>query len=175
MKIAVCGSGFAADNKIAEKAFAVGKSIAERKALLLTGAGKGYPYEAVKGAFSVKGKAVGISPAKDEKEHTGKYFFPTEKFTEIKYTGLGIPQRNFPLVMEADAIIIISGQTGSLNEFTIAFHCSKVIGILENSGGITSVIRGIAEICNKNNEKEEVIYSSEPEKLVQMVIDKLKK
>ena len=78
------------------------------------------------------------------------------------------------MVNEADAIIIISGQIGSLNEFTIAFHYNKPIGILSNSGGITAILKEIAEICDKSGEKENVVYSSEPKELVKLVLDKLK-
>jgi uncharacterized protein (TIGR00725 family) len=174
MKIAVCGSGMITDKQTAEKSFEIGKEIAKNNVLLLTGSGNGYPYEAVKGASSVNGKVIGISPAKDKKEHIEKYSFPTQGFAKIEYTGLGIPGRNYPLVKEADAIIIISGQAGSLNEFTIAFHYEKVIGILENSGGITSIIKEIARICDKRGESKNIVYSPEPKELVQLVINKLK-
>ena len=173
MKITFCGSSIITSKEIAKKAFEIGKEIAKNNILLLTGAGKGYPYEAVKGAASVNGKVLGVSPAKDKEEHINNYAFPTEGFTKIEYTNLGVPGRNLPLVNEADAIILISGQTGSLNEFTIAFHNAKVIGILKNSGGITNIIKQIAEICDKRGESKNVVYSSEPKGLVQLVINKL--
>ena len=174
MKIAVCGSSNNSDKEIAKKAFEIGRELAKNNVLVLTGAGNGYPYEAAKGAFSNNGKVFGVSPAKDEEEHADKYNFPTDAFNEIEYTGLGIPGRNFPLVREADAIILISGQIGSLNEFTIAFHYNKPIGILNNSGGITALLKEIAEICDKNGESRNIVYSSEPKELVQLVISKLK-
>jgi hypothetical protein len=173
MKIAVCGSSSITDKKIAKKAFEIGKELAGKNVLILTGAGNGYPYEAAKGASSVDGKVFGVSPAKDKEEHVAKYSFPTESFTQIEYTSLGVPGRNFPLVKEADAVIIISGQTGTLNEFTIAFHYSKVIGILETSGGITDIVEQIAEICDKRGESKNIVYSSEPKELVALVLDKL--
>ena len=139
---------------------------------MLTGAGNGYPYEAAKGAFSNNGKVFGVSPAKNEEEHINKYNFPTDTFTKIEFTGLGVPGRNFPLVKEADAIVVISGQIGSLNEFTLAFHNSKVIGVLQNSGGITNILQEIATICDKNGEKENIVYSSDPKELVELVLDK---
>ncbi len=174
MKIAVCGSSKNSDKGIAGKAFEIGKELAKNDVLVLTGAGNGYPYEAAKGAFSNNGKVFGVSPASNEKEHVNKYSFPEDTFTEIGYTGLGIPGRNFPLVKEADAIIIVSGQIGSLNEFTIAFHYNKPIGILSNSGGITAILKEIAEICDKNGEKGNIVYSKEPKELVSMVLKKLK-
>ena len=173
MKIAVCGSSIITSEEIAKKAFEVGKEIARNNILLLTGAGKGYPYEAVKGAASINGKVFGVSPAKDKTEHLENYSFPAEGFTKIQYTSLGIPGRNLPLVKEADAIIIISGQIGSLNEFTIAFHDNKPIGILENSGGIINIIKEIADICDKRGEKENIVYSPDPKELVQLVINRL--
>ena len=174
MKIAVCGSSNNYDKEIARKAFEMGKELAGKNVLVLTGACMGYPHEAAKGAFSANGKVFGISPAKDETEHIKKYNFPTDSFTEIEYTGLGIPGRNFLLVNEADAVIIISGQIGSLNEFTIAFYYNKIIGILKNSGGITNMIEQIAEICDKNGEKGNIVYSGDAKELVQLVINKLK-
>ena len=174
MKIAVCGSSNNSDKETARKAFEIGKELAKNNVLVLTGAGNGYPYEAAKGAFSNNGKVFGISPAKDEEEHKQNYNFPTDYFTDIEYTNLGIPGRNLPLVKEADAIIIISGQIGSLNEFTIAFHYNKVIGILSNSGGITALLKEIAEICDKNGEKRNIVYSEEPKGLVSLVLDKLR-
>ena len=173
MKIAVCGSSNSLDKNIAKKAFEIGKEIAKNNILLLTGAGNGYPYEAAKGTFSNKGKVFGVSPAKNEEEHMNTYRFPTDAFTKIEYTGLGVPGRNFLLVKEADAIIIINGQTGSLNEFTIAFHYGKVIGVLKDSGGITPMLQEIAKICDKKGESKNIVYSSDTKELVGLVLGKL--
>lgn len=173
MKMAVCGSSIITDKETAKKAFEIGREIAKNNVLLLTGAGNGYPYEAAKGAFSVNGRVFGVSPAANREEHANKYLFPTENFTKIEFTGLGIPGRNLPLVKEADGIVLIAGQIGSLNEFTIAFHYNKPIGVLKGSGGIIEIIEKIAEICNKKGEKENIVYSSEPKELVQLVIGRL--
>ena len=174
MKIAICGSGKVFDEEISKKAFEIGKEIAKNNVLLLTGSGNGYPYEAAKGAFSAGGKVFGLSPAKNEEEHVKEYNFPTEAFTEMEYTGLGIPARNFPLVKEADGIIIINGQIGSLNEFTIAFHYGKVIGILKGSGGVTDKLEELAKICDKRGESKNIVYSSDAKELVGLVLGKLK-
>ena len=174
MKISICGSAKGLDKEITKKAFEIGKELANNNILVLTGACKGYPYEAAKGAFSNKSGVIGISPAKNKEEHIEKYNFPTDTFTKIEFTGLGIPGRNIPLVQKADAIIIISGQIGSLNEFTIAFNENKVIGVLENSGGITNMLKDIASICDKNGEKDNIVYSSDPKELVQLILKKFK-
>ena len=167
MKIAICGASLPPfDKTILKKAYEIGKEIAMNNNILRFGGCWGYPYEAAKGSFENKGKIVAISPAKDKDEHVNKYNFPTQNFTEIKYTGLGIPGRNLPLVMESDAIIIVSGQIGTLNEFTIAFYHKKPIGILVGSGGITNLVKEIAEICRRVGEKDMIIYEEEPKELI---------
>jgi|SRR3989344_1650793 len=174
MKIVVIGDGFGRKKEVLEKAKEIGKEIAKQKAILLTGGCLGYPYAAVKGAFEENGKIIGISPAKDREEHVAAYNFPIEGFSEIMYTGLGIPRRNYPLVEEADAVILIGGRIGSLNEFTIAFHLSKVIGVLKGSGGITEIIENIVEVCDKQDGRDKlIVYDKEPKKLIKKVIARL--
>jgi len=140
MKIAVCGSGSTGNSEILEKTKVIGKELAKNNHILITGGCKGYPYAALRGALLENGKIIAYSPAKDEEEHIAKYNFPIDGGVEYIYTGLGIPKRNTPLVYAADLIIIIGGQIGTLNEFTLAFHKKKKIAVLKDSGGITSSI-----------------------------------
>ena len=157
MNIAVCGASIPPfDKNILKKAYEIGKEIAANNNILRFGGCWGYPYEAAKGAFENKGKVIAVSPGKDREEHFKKYNFPTNNFTEAEYTGLGIPGRNIPLIANSDAAIIISGQIGTLNEFTLAFHQKKSIGVLEGSGGITKLIKEIAEICRKVGEEDKI-------------------
>ena len=167
MQIAICGQSLPPfNNEILKKAYEIGREIAINKHALRFGGCWGYPYEAAKGAFESKGEVIAISPGKDKREHLEKYNFPVENITEFEFTGLGIPGRNLPLVMDSDAAIIISGQIGTLNEFTIAFHQKKLIGILKGSSGITNIIKEIAEICNKAGEKDNIVYEKEPKILL---------
>ncbi len=175
MKIAVIGEGFGSDEEILEKAKEIGREIAKKNAILMTGSCLGYPYAAVKGAFEEKGKIIGVSPAKNKEEHVAVYNFPYKEFSEIRYTGLGIPGRNLPLVKEADAVVMVGGKIGSLNEFTIAFHLSKIIGVLKGSKGVTEIIEKIVDVCDKKDGMDKlVIYDNEPKELVKKIIKKLK-
>jgi uncharacterized protein (TIGR00725 family) len=174
MKIAVCGAGKDTNEIILKKSFEIGREIAENKAVLVNGAGIGYPLEAAKGAFLNNGKVIGFSPAKDEKEHKEVYGFETECYTKINYTGSGIPKRNFDIIENSDAVIIIGGQAGTLSEFSIAFALNKIIAILKNSGGIAKIMEKIVDICKKNGEDKNVVYSDKPEELIKKVIEKLK-
>ena len=173
MKISICGASLPPFDKVVlKKAYEIGTEIAANRHVLRFGGCWGYPYEAAKGAFESKAKVVAISPAKNREEHINNYKFPAKNFTEIDYTGLGIPGRNIPLVLNSDAIILISGQIGTLNEFTIAFYHKKPIGILKGSSGITNLVKEIAEICSRVGEKDRIVYEKEPKKLISK-LDKL--
>ncbi|MBI2652854.1 LOG family protein [Candidatus Woesearchaeota archaeon] len=167
MQIAVCGASLPPfDKTVLKKAYEIGKETALNNHILRFGGCWGYPYEAAKGAFENNGNVIAISPAKNKEEHINQYKFPKQNFTEINYTGLGIPGRNLPLVTNSDAIIIISGQIGTLNEFTIAFYHKKPIGVLKESRGITNIVKEIAEICSRVGEKDKIVYEKEPERLI---------
>ncbi len=169
MKIAICGSGHGDSQQILEKAKQLGSEIAKNKHILLTGGCHGYPYSALRGALLEQGKIIAYSPAKDQAEHMEKYNFPVDEGVEYIFTGLGIPERNIPLVKAADAVVIIGGKTGTLNEFTIAFHEHKRIAILKGSGGITELIPDISDVCNKNGEKDKVVYSEDVRELLRKI------
>ncbi len=170
MKIAVCGSGQAKDQKVLDKAKRIGIEIAQSKNTLLTGGGRGYPYAAVRGAILEDGRVICYSPAKDKEDHISNYNFPFEESAEYIYTNNGIPGRNLDLVQNADAVIIIGGQIGTLNEFTIAFALNMKIGIL-NSGEITELIPKITEICDKRGESRNVFYSDDVKELIKKLLN----
>ena len=165
-------------NDVLKKAKRIGELLAENHCELFTGGSNGYPYEAVKGCHEKEGETVGISPAVNEEEHHEEYGFPTEGFTRLEFTGKGIPERNYDLIEKAEAIILVGGKIGTLNEFTLAYHKGKIIGILEGSGGIANMIQEIATVCAKNNtesnETENIIYSESPDEIVSLVLERLK-
>lgn len=174
MKIAVCGAAHGNyKEKILQKAKDIGRELEKNNVTLVTGACPGYSNEAVKGAAENNGEILGVSPAKDEKDHVENWKYPTEHFDEIDYTGLGTPARNFPLVMNSDAIIVIGGQSGSMIEFGIALQKGKPIGVLKDSGGITNILKEIAEICSDSSERERMVYEDDPKKLVEALINKI--
>jgi len=168
MKIAVCGSGSTEDKAIEQKAKEIGKEIAKSNNILLNGGCNGYPYAALRGAILGNGKVICYSPAKDKEEHINNYNFPFEESAEYIFTGKGIPGRNIPLIQNADAVIILNGKIGTLNEFTIAFNENKKIGILQ-IGQLTELISQIAKVCDKKGESKNIIYSNNPEELVKKI------
>jgi len=175
-KIAIIGQGAEPlKNDVMKKAEVIGALLAKNYCEVFTGAGLGYPLAAAKGAMESGADVTGISPAINEDEHKEEYGFSVDCFSRIEYTGKGIPERNYDLIQKVDAVIMIGGKIGTLNEFTLAYHKGKVIGILEGSTGIVNLMHEIATVCDKNGEKENIIYSESPEELVSKVLERLLK
>ncbi len=172
-KICVSGSAVLNESAARDKATALGRAIAERKAVTLTGATTGFPYLAAVGAKEAGGMVIGFSPAMSPKEHLKKYRLPTDHHDLVVYTGFGYAGRNLFLVRSADAVIHIAGRIGTLNEFTSAFEDKKVIGVLLGTGGTSMLIDDIIEIAQRGPGK--VVYDDDPEELVDKVIALLDK
>ena len=176
MSFKICVSGAAEGDCInkdtLEKAERVGVAIAKAGAVLITGATTGLPHAAAKGAKEAKGISIGFSPAASRTDHVNRYRLPTKYTDLIVYTGFGYAGRNLILTRSADAIIIICGRIGTLNEFTVAFEDRKPIGVLEDSGGMADELEELTRIAHKHQCK--VLYDKDPEKLVKGLIEDLK-
>lgn len=171
MKYSICVSGSAANNcgpGAFKKAFQVGKEIANQGAILLTGATVGIPEWAARGAKSVKGTSIGMSPANSPREHIRKYHLPIQNMDVIIYTGFDYSGRNLLLTKSADAVIEICGRIGTLNEFSIAFEAGKPIGVLLGTGGAVEEIKDILRVAKRGHKN--IIYDTDPVRLVRSVI-----
>ena len=177
-KLKICVSG-GQEGKNAEKAYPlarqIGQEVAKRGHVLITGATSGVPYEAAKAAKKASGSNIGFSPAGSEAEHEKKYHLPMGRkvFDYIVYAEFGYTGRNLLMVRSADATIIIDGRIGTLNEFTAAYEENKIVGVLEGSGGIADEIRRILDVAKKG--KRKVIFEHDPVKLVDKVIERIRK
>jgi len=156
-----------------ELAKEVGREIIRQGATLITGATSGIPYWSAIGAKEEKGMVIGVSPAASEKAHKKTYRLPTDYHDLIIYTGSDYAGRNLLLTRCADAVIVICGRIGTLNEFTIAFEDKKPIGILTGSGGSADMIKGIVGKAHRGPGK--IVYDSNPKKLVQRLLKLIKK
>ncbi|MFH1182520.1 MAG: hypothetical protein V1702_06180 [Candidatus Woesearchaeota archaeon] len=175
LKIGIMGSGRTDLPKhIRSLAFKVGKSVAEHNCILINGACYGVPHEAAQGAKKADGFVVGISPAKDLHEHVHHYNFPKDDFDVLIYSGFGFKGRNVLNISSCDAVILINGSSGTLNEFSIAYDEGRVIGVMEGSGGIADRTKEIINICNKETGAT-MIYDKDPNRLVKKVILAIRK
>lgn len=166
----ICISGAAAgtaSKQGAKPARIVGREIAVRGGIVVTGATSGVPLEAARGAKSVHGEVIGFSPAHSLLEHTKKYRLPVQYHDTIFFTGYDYAGRDGLLVDLSDAVIEISGRIGTIHEFTQAFERHKIIGILEHSGGLIDEIPAILEKAHRGY--GHVIISPDPIDLVEQV------
>ena len=168
----ICVSGAAVGDclnpETIEKAEAIGKEIAKSGSILVTGATTGIPFYAARGAKKLDGISIGFSPAATYQDHVRRYQLPTRYMDLIVYTGFGYAGRNLLLTRSADAVIVVCGRIGTLNEFTVAFEDKKPLGVLVNSGGIADEIKEITEIAHKH--ECHVLYEEDPHKLVRGLI-----
>ncbi len=152
LKIGVMGSasGPQTEDPLArEKAHKLGYEIGKRGHIFINGACPGLPNDALLGAQEAGGFAVGISPAFSEHQHISEYQSP-HTHDMIIYTGMGFMERDVINIRSADAIVIIGGGIGTLNEFTIAYDEGRPIGVLTDTGGISNSIEHIVvQLCSR--------------------------
>jgi uncharacterized protein (TIGR00725 family) len=119
--VAVCG-GAIADQRLQEIAFEVGRLLAERNAVVITGGLGGVMESACRGAKAEDGLTIGIIPSSDRSA--------ANEFVDIVIpTGLG-EARNMLLVNTAQVVIAIGGEYGTLSEVALALKIGKpVVGI----------------------------------------------
>ncbi|PJE51320.1 MAG: hypothetical protein COV29_01025 [Candidatus Yanofskybacteria bacterium CG10_big_fil_rev_8_21_14_0_10_36_16] len=172
MKYKFVVSGAAVTDHCAEdahiRAEQLGKEIVEHNGIVITGATTGLPYWSAKGAKKAGGVSVGISPAASLFSHVKAYHLPIDFFDFIIYTGFNYSGRNLLLTRSADAVIIVCGRIGTLNEFTIAFEDDKPIGILTDTGGMADEIEEIVKKAHRGMGR--IVYNSDPKELVKGLI-----
>lgn len=180
MKYQICVSGAASGETVQashQLAYDLGKAIAKAGKTLTTGATVGLPWFAAQGAFSVKDRAgvsIGFSPASSFREHVTVYKLPTVEFDYINFTGMAYVGRNVHLVRSSDAVITVGGRMGSLHEFVTAIESHKVIGVLLGSGGLADYIPTLVKnIENIGMDEKDIIYDTNPDRLVKRVIEAL--
>lgn len=120
-RIAVIG-GAKAEAKYLEWATEVGRLIAKRGGILVCGGLGGVMEAACKGAKKAGGLTIGILPGKDRAE--------ANEYVDVAIpTGLGFT-RNSLVAMNADVVIAVDGQYGTLSEiaYTLVYG-KKVIGL----------------------------------------------
>src|SRR5580692_7344873 len=177
LKYKICVSGSAETEyctpETVAKAIEIGRLIAERGAVLVTGATTGIPYLAAKGAKEAGGIVIGLSPAESKAAHLRTYHLPIDFHDLIIYTGFDYSGRNLLLTRSADAIITIYGRVGTLNEFTIAFEDKKPQGILTGTGGMSDELHDLLVKAHRGMGK--TVFESDPETLIAKVMEIVEK
>ncbi len=148
----------------------LGRTIAHLKFGLITGACPGLPWETSAGFKEVGGFSVGISPGLSEEEHIHRFNSPNDIYDMIIFTGSGLMGREVINIRSSDFVIILGGHSGTLGEFSIAYDEGKLIGVVEGSGGITTIIDEIVKIVSKPTGST-IIRDGNPEQLLFRMVD----
>lgn len=146
----------------------LGEAIATSNAILVNGACPGLPNDAAIGCKHAGGFVMGVSPAFSRREHIDKYQSPVDPYDLILYTGMGLMQRDILNIRCSDAIVVLGGGIGTLNEFTIAFDEGRYIGVLTSTQGIAQHIDDIIKQCNREK-GDRVFFHDDPEELIKMI------
>jgi uncharacterized protein (TIGR00725 family) len=173
-KIIICVIG-SADRRPAEpipdQAFIaaeeVGRLVAERGGIMLTGGKTGIMEAASKGANLAGGMVVGLLPS-NSKNEANPYV------TVALPTGMDY-LRNYLTVRAADAVIMICGSRGTLHEATIAYGKKPII-VMEGTGGWSDQMRRVLYDGKHFNEtaEGEVHFAASPEEAVDLAFDLVK-
>ena len=135
--IAVIGSGDGVDDATLALAEAVGRGIAERGAILVTGGRGGIMEAASRGAGAAGGIVLGILPGHDPDD--------ANAYVDVAIpTGLGFSMRNVITIRSADAVIMVSGEVGTLAEAILAYQHGKPLVAVASTGGWAERLRTTA-------------------------------
>jgi uncharacterized protein (TIGR00725 family) len=149
-----------------------GREIASKGHITLTGATTGLPYYAAKAAIVAGGISIGFSPAASRLSHIKKYRLPTDAYDCLLYTGFEYTGRNLFLVRSADAVLMVGGRIGTLNELTIAIEERKPVGVLLGSGGMTVEVERVLRAAKRT--RTGIIFGYDPAKLVDDLVKMIK-
>jgi len=173
IKVGVMGSASGPtlrDARAVALAERLGAEVARRGCILITGACPGLPDKAAEGAKRRGGFVFGISPAFSRREHVEIYGSPIERYDMILYSGMGLMERDIVNIRSSDAIAIIGGGVGTLNEFTVAYEERKPIGVVTGTGGLSDHIPEILAFLSRHNDPERLVYDDNPERLVDRLL-----
>jgi uncharacterized protein (TIGR00725 family) len=176
MKIKVGVMGSATETQSGDKealtrrAEDLGRVIASRDLVLMTGATTGVVYVVGKAMHDDGGLHVGVSPAHNSEEHIDVYKLPVDACDVVIYTGFGLKGRNVVLVRSCDIVLFIAGGMGSLNEFTIAHDERKVIGCLLGTGGVADEADLLLQKFSKVSGAR-IFQDEDPKRLLDACID----
>ncbi len=184
-KIGVFGSAEKSPQENLDKASQIGKELASKNAILITGACNGLPYQAALAAYQNGAEIWEFSPCLSSKVQLldtpgvdlsiyKKIFYIPKSFPFSDNRQICRKYRNVTSIANSDAGIIISGRWGTMNEFTNLYDMGKVIGVLTNTGGIADELPKLTQKISKPS-KAKVIFSTSPKELIDKIVRELKK
>jgi uncharacterized protein (TIGR00725 family) len=132
LQVSVIGSGA----EHVERAEEVGRLLAERGAVVVTGGRGEVMAAAARGAKSAGGATIGILPGETRAE-------ANEWIDYVVVTGVG-HARNLAVVASGDAVIAVGGRYGTLAEIGFALILGRRVVVLEPGWQVDGALRATA-------------------------------
>ena len=150
IRIAVIGAG-RCDEPTAAKAEAVGRAIAQAGAWLVCGGLGGVMAAASRGAREAGGHTLGLLPGMERRD--------ANRWIEVPVvTGLG-HGRNVLVVSNADAVIAVGGEWGTLSEIALARKIGRPVVLLESW-----------TLSNSHGHQVDLLTAETPEEAVRLAL-----
>jgi uncharacterized protein (TIGR00725 family) len=175
LRYQICISGAARGDSIEtgkELVDQAAREVVRQGHLVITGATRGLPYYGAKAAKEEGGDditSIGFSPATSRLAHVKKYRLPLDVFDTVLFTGFEYTGRNLLLVRSCDAMLMVGGRIGTLNELTIAIEERKPVGVLLGSGGMTEEVESVLKAAKRA--RTGIIFDHDPITLVHRLLD----
>jgi predicted Rossmann-fold nucleotide-binding protein len=182
-KIGVYGSATDESSDLTNFAQIIGKEIAESGNIIITGACRGLPFDAVVSCKKNGGYSIGYSAVCQVSDHEKLMGTALENYDKLEL----IPQdykhknsievcrkyRTVSSVADCDAALFISGRWGTLNEFAIAYDMGKVIGVLTGAGKFASHAEDLIKLFNKKTTCK-IFFDNDPQRLCSKLFAQIK-
>lgn len=135
MKVAIIGKSRISnieESNFLTKAQMIADVIVKNGHVLLTGACHGYPLLVANYVYLNGGMSIGYSPGFNITEHKIKYNSPVGHFNELIFVGGGLMKREVELVLNADLLIALDGNIGTLTEILMSIKENKNVIVLSD-------------------------------------------
>jgi predicted Rossmann-fold nucleotide-binding protein len=144
MKVTIYGGGNSKQYtpEQIEKCEKLGKFLGERKATVLTGACRGYPFYVGKACVQNGGTVYGYTPAKNKKEHIESYQFPMDGVTKLVYAkkkyrtqAEAFMRREVTVASNTEVGVFLGGSWGTFTELILSFAVQSTMILVEEFEG----------------------------------------
>lgn len=143
--------------EVFDYAYQLGKLIAKQGWTVITGGKSGVMEAANKGCKDANGISVGVV--------TGDKRFTANKYVDVEVIpGTFNCGEEMTLVTMSDALIILGGGMGTLQEITIAYRQGKPIFSIRGLGGWSEKFEQVVQLDERD--KVRIEYSNSPEDLM---------
>ncbi len=126
----------------------------------------GFARWVIKGASLHDGITMGFSPASDSHEHDRLYHLANQEVTTTIYTGFGDGGAELIMMRSADALIFGCGTFHSIQDFILAHHLKKPIGILAGDWDHEEILQLVEKAGHTT---DMIIVDTDPRRLVDQI------